>query len=125
MTQSPAITLRRAAALMRQRATHEAVPEESWYVEMDDDSGEECRVHASNADEPRLPWDVAREVPSRELAEHIASWHPAVTLAVADWLGGVAIALETGDPDDLLGFGETTAAFKVACAYLGEVPDGD
>lgn len=41
-------------------------------------------------------------------------------LAVADWLDGVGYAIRVGDPDDLLGFGEPTAAFAVARAYLGE-----
>jgi hypothetical protein len=40
-------------------------------------------------------------------------------LAVADWLDGVGYAIRVGDPDDLLGFGEPTAAFAVAGAYLG------
>jgi hypothetical protein len=47
-------------------------------------------------------------------------WH-----ALATWQDGVATALATGDPDDLLGFGEPTAARRVAEAYLGEhVPSG-
>jgi hypothetical protein len=57
--------------------------------------------------------------PSDADVQHIASWHPAVALAVADWLDGVAHGLATGDPDDLLGLGEPTAAFAVARAYLG------
>lgn len=56
-------------------------------------------------------------------AEHIASWHPAVALAVADWLDATARELDSlGDPD-LTGHpldGRRTAALAVARAYLGD-----
>lgn len=48
-------------------------------------------------------------------AAHIASWHPAVTLAVADWLDrvGADADAENYDPD------EFESALAVARAYLG------
>jgi hypothetical protein len=57
-----------------------------------------------------------------EFAEHIASWHPAVALAVADWLDGEAERMETA----WLLAGISTSenrraqpALAVARAYLG------
>lgn len=51
-------------------------------------------------------------------AEHIASWHPAVALAVADWLDAYAERLE------VLGHAigsNRGQALAVARAYLGQV----
>ena len=55
-------------------------------------------------------------------AFHIASWHPAVALAVADWLSGMAARAES----KLAHGGDETAvwahehhALKVALTYLG------
>lgn len=45
-------------------------------------------------------------------AEHIASWHPAVALAVADWLDSVA------DRDGTCRSVESEPALAVADAYL-------
>ena len=47
-------------------------------------------------------------------ALHIASWHPAVALAVADWLDACALVTEVA-PDRHKGL-----ALAVARAYLGE-----
>lgn len=47
---------------------------------------------------------------------YVASWHPAVALAVADWLHLVAGLLEQGFDENA----ETRAALAVARAYLGE-----
>jgi hypothetical protein len=49
-------------------------------------------------------------------AEHIASWHPAVALAVADWLDQAAIHFEGGS---LTVHPMTKRALAVADAYLG------
>jgi hypothetical protein len=49
-------------------------------------------------------------------ATHIASWHPAVALAVADWLDIEADALATARGH------ERPAALAVANAYLQETP---
>ena len=47
-------------------------------------------------------------------AEHIASWHPAVALAVADWLDADAGVMERHDLDVAI-----SKAYAVARAYLG------
>ena len=56
---------------------------------------------------------------TKEQARYIASWHPAVALAVADWLDHEALVV-----DDVMSGNHTTAvyvgpAFEVARAYLG------
>ena len=108
--------LRRAAALMRERAESATLhPKYSlpWMVDLDKE------------DEPRIVlapkdvggWDgmiVARCIQADD-AEHIASWHPAVALAVADWLDATASTLVTYRA----GYAE---ALIVARAYLGEQP---
>lgn len=74
--------LRRAASLMRERA--EAARAGRWFQE---------------GDEVRANWTLVRQVATCHgsidignvaNAAHIASWHPAVALAVADWLDAVA-----------------------------------
>ena len=61
-------------------------------------------------------------------AAHIASWHPAVALAVADWLDSVAGALmpphHTPHPDcgRSISPADEQAAIAVARAYLNEEP---
>lgn len=56
-----------------------------------------------------------------EDAEHIASWHPAVALAVADWLDRLAGAYDFTylTPDSVPTMRE---ALAVARAYLGGAP---
>ena len=106
-------TLRKAAALMRERA--EAALRGPWEA-----LGSE---HALGYFDVVQPADMDREIAARvwpSNAEHIASWHPAVALAVADWLDGVAWAIDSDDELAEPGFGEPTAAFAVARAYLGE-----
>lgn len=49
--------------------------------------------------------------------EHVASWHPSVALAVADWLDHEASYVGEGLECD----GTTSRALAVARAYLGEV----
>jgi len=75
--------LRVAANLIRHRAQHKAVPEGRWYKATDDF---DVYVLAPSHDMPGFPWDVAPRCASEPVAEYIASWHPAVALAVADWL---------------------------------------
>ena len=110
---SAAETLRRAAALMRERA--EAATSGPWLAD---------RVHSGGV------MGVAVTAPVELTADgsiigvtdivvpadghHIASWHPAVALAVADWLD------EAADVADMNGFIESDAALAVARAYLGE-----
>ncbi len=78
--------LREAAALMRERAER-ATTHTPWQLLGPDDDRAE-------------PWTVASTHPvgdrtyvcqdARHAGEHIASWHPAVALAVADWLDETA-----------------------------------
>lgn len=98
--------IRKAAALMRERAGKASFG--PWWAASDG---------LVWADRPGDPVSGSEQV---EDAQHIASWHPTVALAVADWLERVAYAIEIDDPDDLLGLGEPTAARRVAGAYLGE-----
>ena len=97
-------TLRRAAALMRERA--EGARAGRWFAE---------------GDEVRADWTLVRQVATchgsidqgnRANAAHIASWSPPVALAVADWLDAEA-ELHEWEYD-------TTGALAVARAYLGE-----
>lgn len=111
--------LRRAADLMRERAGR-SIPS-PWHV----DRREDGRAWLCDRRERTISM---HGYPST--AEHIASWHPAVALAVADWLDGVALHLEAradeqwidldGDliaPEDTHAIG---SALAVARAYLGE-----
>ena len=49
-------------------------------------------------------------------AEHVASWHPLVALAVADWLDTEAEIAGRGLPDES---GSVYPALRVARIYLG------
>jgi hypothetical protein len=97
--------LREAAALMRERAEATGVDEvEGWY-------------YPETLLEPlRL---VAVPAATRPDAEHIASWYPAVALAVADWLDEVADLYS--DPSDRIVSEQAMwdAALTVARVYLG------
>jgi hypothetical protein len=54
---------------------------------------------------------------------HIASWHPAVALAVADWLDDVAEAMADDAAEHTVSPYESEQALAVARAYLaGEQP---
>lgn len=114
-------TLRRAASLMRERATHPDVSGSPWTAS----------PHGDVHDDGSL-WVCDSQ--SGETAEHIASWHPAVALAVAVWLDVVAARyealLDTFAPGSRAG--AVTAAenvtgwhevLTVARAYLGEASD--
>lgn len=111
--------LRRAAALMRERA--EAATSSPWHYENGATGfapmvvGDSMAV-AETFDKPHL-----------SDAQHIASWHPAVALAVADWLDATAAEHESdaADPrvNSFFAAFDTAADFgaiAVARAYLGE-----
>lgn len=124
--------LRRAAALMRERA--EAATPGPWLADPDTwhphgnplgyrrvVSGEANPIsgirtphlHTALLTPPASPED--RQAAAD--AAHVASWHPAVALAVADWLDACALVV-TAAP------GSTKAhAERVARAYLGEAGD--
>jgi hypothetical protein len=57
-----------------------------------------------------------------QVARHIASWHPAVALAVANWLEEVAERQKPTDHWNRRSHGWTGSEFAnaVALAYLGE-----
>ena len=98
--------IRRAAALMREQA--EAATPGPWQVDPTDGAdyvfdvatGGFCFVPDNNCQRP-----VAN-------AAHIASWHPVVALAVADWLEFVATSADFGMEPPI-------KALTVARAYLG------
>ncbi len=104
--------LRRAAALMRERA--EAAPPGPW--QLDDEEWADYRTaYGQEADGQAVL--VASRMDDG-VAEHIASWHPVVTLAVADWLEDAAayVAAYRGYTH-----AEDTP-LRVARAYLGDQP---
>jgi hypothetical protein len=107
MPDSPADEIRRAAQAMRQRAQHAAPG--PWRIGNAVDPTRSCNVHT---------FPGARGVADGMSwldAEHIASWHPLVALAVADWLAFEAAALDEGAPDDPAG----DCALAIARAFLG------
>lgn len=97
--------LRRAAALMRERA--EGATPGPWVV------------REGNVEHyfPSIGEYGALASPSDPDAQHIASWHPAVALAVARWLEDTAQLMTDGR---LIYDGN---ALAVARAYLGEEDD--
>lgn len=114
-------TLRRAAALMRERA-EAATARSPWasspVVLMGEDGIQEGLATVIAMDEPTDDGSVISltEAMMPSDAEHIASWHPAVALAVAAWLDNVAEAwrFSTAAP------GSAVKALTVARTYLNE-----
>lgn len=110
-------TLRRAAALMRERA--QAATAGPWSLV----PGAANVWHFPEEGAPAVVVKAIGRAVGMSDAEHIASWHPAVALAVADWLDVAADSptcicdchLADGDPHC-----EHSAALAVARAYLGE-----
>jgi len=105
-TENPAETMRRAAARMRERAEAASCLGMSispWRT------GEpyDCRCCEEVTD---ATGSLIAKVDDRQ-SEHIASWHPAVALAVAEWLDAAADAW-----DERVEWDE---ALLVAMAYLG------
>lgn len=107
--------LRRAAALMRERA--EAATPGPWERVTHPRFGPQGAVRTPNGDLNISAYTEPYR--SSEDALHIASWHPTVALAVADWLDHEAGYVEAhqASPD-----GTTKHALDVARAYLGEQP---
>ena len=102
-------TLRRAASLMRERA--EAASREPAYLD-------DHWVYEGGEDGDGIFWAVTRNKGDTvaaslfpKVSAHIASWHPAVALAVADWLEIMATPHAEG---------YRGPAVAVARAYLGE-----
>lgn len=118
--------LREAAALMRERA--EAENSRGWYkVDFNEGDGYPFRplwgvsndVYFNPPGDEDEPW-LAVEIHTGEeaTATHIASWHPDVALAVADWLDAVASG-DTGNDLDWSHPRDVFAAAVVARTYLG------
>lgn len=111
--------LREAAALMRARA--EGASGSPWspiLIEDEDGSADSYVISLAGL---TSNWEDVGESMVGQDAEHIASWHPAVALAVADWLDSTSSFVEM--------YGEGGAADRgysllrslaVARAYLGE-----
>lgn len=113
-------TLRKAAALMRERA--EAAEQQPWRAydvsEFISTSPTWEVGFTARDDEPLVGGQgvaLANYIEKAD-AEHIASWHPAVALAVAHWLAECARLWEYGDVGPLM----WQQANRVARAYLGE-----
>lgn len=113
--------LRRAAALMRERANHASdaswkpVTEQVPLCPHDEFTYIRHRVTAPGWDTGDARTNVA-ETDGPDDALHIASWHPIVAFAVADWLDDTAVWANR--PESQL---STTVqrALTVARAYLG------
>lgn len=113
--------LREAAALMRKRAeaAQPATSKGGWIVDRGNPFANANEVFSGP--ESRNSHDVATAT-DNETAEHIASWHPDVALAVADWLDAMAPVAQI-EIDQRWGHGiATTGALTVARAYLGTAP---
>lgn len=105
-------TLRRAANLMRERA---AVAQPGpWFA------GNAPTVRVIRALHPDAGPQVAQSGARRadNTFPHIASWQPAVALAVADWLDHTADACVKGYAAP----SEAADALAVSRAYLGSEP---
>jgi len=107
-------TLRRAASLMRERA--EGATPGPWRAEWLD----------GTAAMPVDTWAVTPGVAETNRwtrgginAAHIASWHPAVALAVADWLSDVANRHEASGAEGGIAPVDHPFALTVARSYLG------
>ena len=111
--------LRKAAALMRERA--EAASDGPWKrFGMAGVAGKDWEV----VDERRVECECGEPVAllgcaTNDDAEHIASWHPAVALAVADWLDAEADVDEVAREMGGRGHTEESQCVAVARAYLG------
>lgn len=108
-----AVVLRRAASLMRERATAatNVTGASDWFAET-------RGMHFAGEFGIRSSGGFVAGDTSEEEAEHIASWHPAVALAVADWLDDLAYRIVLSR--QLRHEDEERAALAVARAYLGE-----
>ena len=84
-------TLRAAAALMRSRA--EAAGQ--WNADVEPGDSLHLWVEDFDPSDPSGQTAMQRVVGGADApwSEHIASWHPAVALAVADWLDGARCGL--------------------------------
>lgn len=106
-------TLRRAAELMRERA--EAATNYPWMASA---PGEVWKHYDGQVRAVGFPDDFDPsicDVLDNADAQHIASWHPDVALAVADWLDRIGADDRPTSALDR----EGRSALAVARAYLG------
>ena len=132
VTASPAVLLREAAS--RMRALAEAATPGPWAVgeqhgrDIADEGWSEVVVFSEALPDKRsgYPGGVLaftaiptgdNDTEAQADAAHIAAWHPAVALAVANWLDEVAALIEFGS--ELNRAGEVGAALDVARVFLG------
>jgi hypothetical protein len=112
--------IRRAAALMRERA--QAATPGPWRVGPEGSEGSYLLPSLGGIRErSRFIGILNGRVQPEDghNAAHVASWHPVVALAVADWLDGTADATES-EPEH---YPVDLQALAVARAYLaGERP---
>ena len=107
--------LRRAAREMRERAEAATWTNMPWDVDeigavwTQEDDGQPVPISSQSTDED---------------AAHIASWHPAVALAVADLidelLRGLSVFGELSDDDPQWSKSTASSVLSLARAYLGE-----
>lgn len=113
--------LRRAAALMRERA--EAATPGPWsamdYDDYPGDEGVALLGAAATVTSSHMIgyFHVGTQAQMEADGAHAASWHPAAALEVAVWLEVEAAAIGRWDQSTPA---KTTAALAVARAYLGE-----
>lgn len=121
--------LREAARLMRERAHRSA--DSPWYYREEvatllghaPHTYVRHSVYATDADDGRnTPYVVEANNPLD--AGHIASWHPAVALAVADLIECIADQWDEWQPPPEVAaqWIQAQRALAVARAYLGEQP---
>jgi len=107
--------LNRAARLMRERAVAATAPRHPWALDEDDTA-----VRARRGAGPTVATTIPLGYEERRAnAEHIASWHPGVALAFADYLDWMAGQAEI-DPSILDGLTSGRLLVAAALAYLGE-----
>ena len=121
MSESPAATIRRAAALMRERA--QAATEGPWEHPL---PNEVTFGYHQDGSRHTATWiattdagDEIGEDGENANAEHIASWHPVVALAVAEWLEAALVMAELAESEGAF-INPRSYALKVARAYLNE-----
>lgn len=107
--------LREAARLMRERGNNATLG--PWVQQSEPRS---AKVRSAGIDAENFDDEIAVTIDAID-AEHIASWHPAVALAVADWLEA-----EAGTEERLSALAHRDSvgsirdeAIAVARAYLG------
>lgn len=114
--------LRRAAALMRERA-NDATGSPWQHIPTEDEAGCSDAYVIALTGHSSIGEDVGESM-TPEDAQHIASWHPAVALAVADWLEDEADQIPPGATHAMTGGGmeipiAEAPAVRAARAYLG------